>query len=207
MKYELQPKVAILDDNELTTVAGWVVIYNVDANTREFLTAAHQFLPVGVGVPANAYLDAPREVDDDHAIVRQGEQWTYPVDHRGKAIYSKETGAESIVTCLGDISNDFTLLKPNSEFDSWNGKKWVLDKEKQRKHEIKIAQSKKLQLINETNSTISNLQDAVDAGIANEQQAEMLKKLKGYRFQLNQIDTGKAPDIDWPAKPSNQNVA
>ncbi|QYN41953.1 tail fiber assembly protein [Gilliamella sp. ESL0443] len=128
-------------------------------------------------------------------------KWTYPADHRGKAIYSKETDAVSTVTEIGDIPNDYTLLKPSSEFDTWNGKKWVLDKEKQHQHDILVAQSQQSQLLNDANNTINNLQDAVDAEIATEQQIETLKCWKKYRFELNQLDVNTAPDIEWPANP------
>lgn len=201
MKYELQPRVAILDEKGLTTSAGWVIVYNVNSQTGEYQDATYQFLPIGVGVPAHAYLDAPNEVDDQHAIVRQGDKWTYPIDHRGKKIYSTKTGSESIVTNIADIPDGYTLLKPSSEFDSWNGKKWVLDKEKQHQHEIAVAQSQQSQLLNEANNAISNLQDAVDAEIATEQQIDMLKKWKKYRFELNQTDVNTAPDIEWPESP------
>lgn len=201
MKYELQPAVAILDENGLTTSAGWSIIYNVDSQTGEYQGATYHFLPVGVGLPAYAYLDAPKQVEDDHAIVRQGDKWIYPVDHRGKAIYSTETGAESIVTNIGDTPEGYTLLKPTSDFDSWNGKKWVLDKEKQHQYDVTTAQSQQSQLLNDANSAISNLQDAVDAEIATEQQTEMLKKWKKYRFELNQLDVNTAPNIQWPANP------
>ncbi|MCX8731233.1 tail fiber assembly protein, partial [Gilliamella sp. B2969] len=147
-------------------------------------------------------LDAPKQVEDDHAIVRQCDKWIYPVDHRGKAIYSTETGAESIVTNIGDTPEGYTLLKPTSDFDSWNGKKWELDKEKQHQYDVTTAQSQQSQLLNDANSSISNLQDAVDAEIATEQQTEMLKKWKKYRFELNQIDVNTAPDIKWPEKPN-----
>lgn len=203
MKYQLQPEIAILDENGLTTSSGWAIVYNTNAITNEYLGATYQFLPVGVGLPAQSYLDAPKEVDNDHAIVRQNNKWAYPADHRGKKIYSIGTGTESTVTSIGDISDGFTLLKPNSEFDSWNGKKWVLDKEKQHQYEIAIAQSQQSQLLTGANSAISNLQDAVDANIATEQQREMLKKWKKYRFELNQIDVNTAPDIYWPEKPNN----
>ncbi|NUF49928.1 tail fiber assembly protein [Gilliamella sp. ESL0250] len=129
MKYQLQPETAILDNDGLTIKAGWAVIYNVDSN-GEYLGATYQHLPIGVGVPANSYLDAPKPVKDDKAIVRVGDKWTYPADHRGKKIYSTATGAESTVTEIGDIPANCTLLKPNSEFDAWDGEKWVLDENK-----------------------------------------------------------------------------
>lgn len=201
MKYQLQPETAILNNSGITIHPGWRMVFNVNSQTNEYQGSTYQFLPAGVGLPAQSYLDAPKEVDDDHAIVRQDDKWIYPTDYRGKRIYSIETGAESTVTFIGDIPDDFTLLKPNSDFDSWNGKKWVLDKDKQHQYEIAIAQSQQLQLLNGANSAISNLQDAVDADIATEQQREMLKKWKKYRFELNQIDVNTAPDIDWPEKP------
>lgn len=201
MKYELQPVNAILDENGFTISSGWAIVYNVDGNTGEYLSSTYQYLPVGVGLPANAYLDAPDQLDDGHAIVRQNNKWVYPHDHRGETIYSTETGSESTVTSIGNIPDGFTLLKPASAFDSWNGKKWVLDKEKQHQHEIVVAQSQKLELLTDANNLISNLQDAVDAEIASEQQIELLKKLKGYRFELNEIDIDKAPNIEWPVKP------
>ena len=201
MKYQLQPETAILDENGLTTSAGWAIVYNVNPQTGEYVGATYQFLPVGVGLPAHSYLDTPKSVDDDHAIVRQKDKWTYPTDYRGKTIYSTETGAESTVKNIGDTPEGYTLLKPTSDFDSWNGKKWVLDENKQHQYDVTAAQSQQSQLLNDANSAISNLQDAVDAEIATEQQTEMLKKWKKYRFELNQLDVNTAPDIEWPANP------
>ena len=59
MKYELQPASAVLDKNGLTITAGWAIVYNVDAK-GEFLQATYQYLPTGVGLPAHAYLEAPK---------------------------------------------------------------------------------------------------------------------------------------------------
>lgn len=201
MKYELTPRMAQFDDKGFAHIAGWALIYNTDSKTGEFVNATYEYVSEGIGLPAHVCLDAPNDVDDEHAIVRQGDKWTYPADHRGKKIYSIEAGKETTVTTIGNIPDGFTLLKPSSEFDSWNGKKWVLDNEKKHQHEVATAQSKRLQLLNEVNEEISNLQDAVDAEIATEQQTELLKKLKGYRFKLNQIDVNTAPNIEWSEMP------
>ena len=201
MKYQLTPKKVEFGSNGFACVAGWATIYITDINTGEFVNATYEYVAEGIGLPDYIFLDAPDEVDDEHAIVRQGDKWTYPVDYRGKDIYSKATGTVSTVTHIGDIPDDFTLLKPTSEFDSWDGEKWVLDKEKQHQHDVAVAQSKQSQLLREVNAEIAHLQDAVDAEIATEQQMELLKRLKGYRFKLNQIDFDKAPNIDWGEKP------
>ena len=202
MKYELQPQSAVLDNNGLTISPGWAVVYNVDAK-GEFLQATYQYLPIGVGLPANAYLDAPKSVKDNQAIIHNGQQWTYPKDLRGTIIYSTETGAETTMQEVGEIPDGYTALKPTSEFDSWNGEKWVLDTEKQHQHDVDIATSQKKQLLSEANEQISYLQDAVDAKIASEQETQSLAEWKKYRVLVNRIDIEQAPNIDWPNNPNN----
>ena len=200
MKYQLQPESAVLDNSGLTISAGWVVVYNVDAK-GEFLQATYQYLPIGVGLPANAYLEAPQSVKDSQAIIHDGQQWTYPKDLRGTKIYSIDTGGETILQEVGDIPDGFTELKPTSEFDSWDGKKWQFDKNKQHQYEVNQASIKKNQLLSEAASQLSYLQDAVDSQIASEQETQLLVEWKKYRVLVNRIDIELAPNIEWPNQP------
>lgn len=202
MKYQLQPPTAILDNNGLTTVAGWAVIYNVDANTGEYITATYQYLPVGVGLPAYSYIDAPLPVEDNIAIVRQGDKWLYPNDYRGQTVYSIETGTELMIQNIGGIPVGYTKLKPKSEFDVWDGKKWQLDTNKKHQNEVNQATILKNQLISEATTQISYLQDAVDSNIATEQEIKLLADWKKYRVLLNRIDVNSAPNIIFPEKPN-----
>ena len=200
MKYQLQPESAVLDNRGLTISAGWAVVYNVNAK-GEFLQATYQYLPIGVGLPANAYLEAPQSVKDNQAIIHDGQQWTYPKDLRGTKIYSIETGGETILQEVGEIPDGFTELKPTSEFDSWDGKKWQFDKNKQHQYEVNQASIKKNQLLSEAASQLSYLQDAVDSQIASEQETQLLVEWKKYRVQVNRIDIELAPNIEWPNQP------
>ena len=200
MKYQIQPKSAVLDNSGLTISAGWAVIYNVDSK-GEFLQATYQYLPIGVGLPANAYLEAPQSVKDNQAIIHDGQQWTYPKDLRGTKIYSIETGGETILQEVGEIPDGFTELKPTSEFDSWDGKKWQFDKNKQHQYEVNQASIKKNQLLSEAASQLSYLQDAIDSQIASEQEAQLLVEWKKYRVLINRIDIELAPNIEWPNQP------
>ena len=200
MKYELQPQSAVLDNNGLTISPGWAVVYNVDAK-GEFLQATYQYLPTGVGLPANAYLDAPKSVKDNQAIIHNGQQWTYPKDLRGTIIYSTETGAETTMQEVGEIPDGFTTSKPTSEFDSWDGKKWQLDVNKQHQYEVNQASAKKNQFIADATAQISYLQDAVESEIASEQETQLLAEWKKYRVLVNRIDVQQAPNFDWPKQP------
>ena len=202
MKYQLQPESAVLDNDGLTISAGWTIVYNVDAK-GEFIQTTYQYLPIGVGLPANAYLEAPKSVKDNQAIIHDGQQWTYPKDLRGTKIYSTETGAETTLQEVGEIPDGYTDLKPASEFDSWDGKKWQFDKNKQHQYEINQASTKKNQLLAEATTQISYLQDAVDSQIANEQEAQLLIEWKKYRVLVNRIDIEQTPNIDWPKNPNN----
>ena len=202
MKYQLQPESAVLDNRGLTISAGWAVVYNVNAK-GEFLQATYQYLPIGVGLPANAYLEAPQSVKDNQAIIHDGQQWTYPKDLRGTKIYSTETGGETILQEVGEIPDGFTELKPTSEFDSWDGKKWQFDKNKQHQYEVNQASIKKNQLLSEAASQLSYLQDAVDSQIASEQEAQLLAEWKKYRVLVNRIEIDQAPNIDWPNNPTS----
>ncbi len=200
MKYELKPASAVLNKNGLTIKAGWAIIYNVDTK-GEFSQATYQYLPVGVGLPAHAYLEAPKNVQDNQAIIHNGQQWTYPTDLRGTKIYSTKTGAETTMQEVGDIPEGYTTLQPSSEFDSWDGEKWVLDTEKQHQNDIDVATSQKKQLLSKATEQISYFQDAVDSQIATEQETQLLAEWKKYRALLNRIDVQQAPNIDWPKQP------
>ncbi|MFQ1055820.1 tail fiber assembly protein [Gilliamella apicola] len=200
MKYQLQPESAVLGNSGLTISEGWVVVYNVDAK-GEFLQATYQYLPIGVGLPANAYLEAPQSVKNNQAIIHDGQQWTYPKDLRGTKIYSIETGGETILQEVGEIPDGFTELKPTSEFDSWDGKKWQFDKNKQHQYEVNQASIKKNQLLSEAASQLSYLQDAIDSQIASEQETQLLVEWKKYRVLVNRIDIEQAPNIEWPNQP------
>lgn len=69
-------------------------------------------------------------------------------------------------------------------------------------HLVSTAVEKKKSLRVVADSEIIWLQDAVDAGIATDEETALLAAWKKYRVLLMRVDTTKAPDIDWPATPS-----
>ncbi|HED3888731.1 TPA: tail fiber assembly protein [Morganella morganii] len=66
---------------------------------------------------------------------------------------------------------------------------------------IEQAEAKKQRLMSEATVIISPLEDAVDFGIATQEEEAALKEWKKYRIMLSRVDTTLAPDIDWPQKP------
>ncbi|MCE1787092.1 tail fiber assembly protein, partial [Enterobacter hormaechei] len=63
------------------------------------------------------------------------------------------------------------------------------------------VESKKQQFIVESSQQIAPLQDAVDLGIATQEEEAALLVWKKYRVMLNRIDISQAPDIEWPEQP------
>ncbi|EUD08649.1 tail fiber assembly protein [Providencia alcalifaciens] len=72
---------------------------------------------------------------------------------------------------------------------------------KSKEHHISEAKSKKQLLLAGATEAIAPLQDAVDLGMATEEEIALLNEWKECRVLLNRVDTSLAPDIDWPQKP------
>lgn len=69
--------------------------------------------------------------------------------------------------------------------------------------ELKIvAEGRKSELIRDAGEAIAILQDADELGIATEDELASLTLWKRYRVMLNRLDISKAPDIEWPEKPT-----
>lgn len=66
------------------------------------------------------------------------------------------------------------------------------------------AEQKKLQLRAAADAEISWRQDAVDSGIATDEETALLAAWKNYRVLMMRVDTSKAPDIEWPTPPNSQ---
>lgn len=64
------------------------------------------------------------------------------------------------------------------------------------------AEAQKQRLLTEAATAIAPLQDAVDLGMATDEEVERMTAWKKYRVLLNRVDTVNAPDIVWPELPA-----
>lgn len=204
-KYNLEITQGQIGQDGYVSQTGWVKTYYINEATREYIGATMEHITIGGGLPAGVYLDAPQLPEkDDIAIVRSLDEksWLHVTDHRGKTAYSMDTRQPLEVDFIGDLPDTLTLLEPKTEFDKWNGKKWVTDTEAQKAALVAEADNEKALRLNEANSTITYLQEAVDVGLATEAEIAALQEWKKYRVLLNRVDTSTAPDIEWPEKPN-----
>ncbi|MEY1387637.1 tail fiber assembly protein [Providencia stuartii] len=202
--YNLEIEQAEIGQNGLATKAGWIKTYIADPTTREYLNANMEYIYFDVSVSAGAYTDAPElPTKTGFAVVRSedGSKWEIVTDNRGKTAYSTETRQPIEVDFIGDLPEILTLLEPKTEFDAWNGKKWVTDTEAQKAALIEQAEQEKSQRLDEANNMLTYLQDSIDTGLATDEEAAALQAWKKYRVLLNRVDTSLAPNIEWPEKP------
>ncbi|HEM8290997.1 TPA: tail fiber assembly protein [Providencia stuartii] len=66
---------------------------------------------------------------------------------------------------------------------------------------IAEAEYQKQALLNEATAAIAPLQDAVDLGIATDEEREQLRVWKEYRVQVNRVDVGLGMNVNWPVSP------
>lgn len=180
-----------------------VKIYNYASDTLEFISASDGYIDENTAlIPYCTEVTAPKE-KEGFAVVFNSEtnEWEYKADYRGQTAYRTETGEEVNINFIGEIEPLFTILAPKTEFDKWNGKKWVTDTEAQKAALIEQAEQEKARRLEEANATIMYLQDAIEVGLDDDDYQAKLTAWKTYRVLLNRVDTSLAPNIDWPEKP------
>lgn len=200
---------AIWGSDGWASSSGWAFAHCVNTETGEYITSKDVWVSVGTSLPAGAYLDAPPSPQDGKAIVRNNDLWTYVDDFRGKTAYKKDTAQSIIISNLGPIPDNLTLIARNSVFDYWseNTGSWVKDLEAERFFLIQQAQTMRSSLMQEASQEISVLVDALDPSITafpDKSDQDKLNLWRSYRVDLSKVE--QQPEypfsISWPQKPN-----
>ncbi|MFJ5422279.1 tail fiber assembly protein [Pectobacterium parvum] len=200
--YSTQIKNAELNEHGLAINTGWITVYHVNSATREYQSASYEYVMQGVGLPADSYADEPQLPPVGQALRRSadGKAWEQVPDYRGQTVYSTETRQAQTVTQFGELHDNVTLLKPASEFDAWNGKKWVIDKAAQAAAALQAAQQELTTRKAAATSRINELTYAIDLDIATDDEKTALTAWQTYAVLLSRVDVN-AVKIDWPEAP------
>ncbi|MFJ5851901.1 tail fiber assembly protein [Enterobacter cancerogenus] len=185
------------------TTAGNVVVFNYDSETREILSSTTEYIPVGVGLPANACTDVPPEGKDGFVVCRTiaDDSWEYLADHRGETVWNTETGEPVEITQPGGYPAGTTTVAPETPYDAWDGEQWVTNEAAKIAADVKNAELKKAELLIMAGAIISPLQDAVELGIADNEESNQYDAWRKYRVLLNRVDPLLVPNLDWPEQP------
>ncbi|RAX14153.1 tail fiber assembly protein [Photorhabdus bodei] len=203
-KYSLEHETAVLGEDGLAIQAGWIKVYHSSQITREFTNSDIEYVMLGVSLSVGAYPDAPKLPDsDDKAVCRSvdGKCWQIVPDYRGKIVYDTLTREPIEITEIGELPETMTFKKPDTDYDTWNGKEWIVDKDLLKAHQINEAKQQQAALLQQANETISLLQDSVDLEVANDSEKEALLEWRKYRVLLTRVDVNQAPEVKWPEVP------
>ncbi|RNM08344.1 tail fiber assembly protein [Dickeya undicola] len=193
-----------LNEQGLSLSAGYITVYHIDPQTREYIGNTREYLMEGVGIPAHSFIDTPPAAQSGQAIVRSqdGLSWENVADYRGQTAYDKQTGQSSLVSQLGDLSDTLTLLPPATAYDIWQNDGWVTDAKAQQAAQVSAAQQQLAGYLAQAEKRLTVLQYAVELDMATEQETQALKDWKTYLVLLNRVDVSGAPAIDWPTMPA-----
>ena len=189
MKFEFSPE------------AQTIRVYNLSSLSNEFIGEGDAYIPADTGLPAHCTHIKPPACPQGHALVWSyaAEDWEIKVDLRGTTIYHKVTRETDTHRDLGEIPDTYTTLPPVSDYSKWDGSEWVEDLEAIVQDEQAQVTAKLSGLISNANDQIACLSDAVELGMATDDEANNLVLWKKYRVLLSRVDPA-APV--WPEFPT-----
>ncbi|HGJ5889828.1 MAG TPA: tail fiber assembly protein [Arsenophonus apicola] len=165
--------------------------------------------------PCDAYTDETHDILPFHTEIKpidkkkgfavvfneKNQEWEYQEDHRGLVLFDTKSRQSVTIEKLGKVPNYLTPLAPKSEYDVWDGERWVKNIEAENLAKRQKLESIKQQKLFDATQIITPLQDAVDLNMMTEEEKVKLTEWKKYRVLLNRVDTSTASDIEWPKKP------
>ncbi|EBY1891512.1 tail fiber assembly protein [Salmonella enterica subsp. enterica serovar Welikade] len=186
---------------KMSEQAQTIKIFNLRSDTNEFIGAGDAYIPPHTGLPANCTDIAPPDIPSSYIAVFDSETqtWSLHEDHRGETVYDTTTGNQVYISELGPLPENVTSVSPDGEYQKWDGKAWVKDEAAEKAAQLRQAEETKSRLLQMASEKIAPLQDAVDLGLATDDEKAQLDEWKKYRVLVNRVDI---LNPDWPEKPS-----
>lgn len=180
-----------------------ITVYNLRADTCEFIGQGEALIPAFTGLPANCTTVRPPEATAGFILIfdTDKKQWQAVENHRGETVFDTATGHPTDITQPGAYPPGTTPLPPANAWQRWDGSQWVADAQAEHAAQVSDAQGMKNGQMKQAGDVIATLQDAVDFGMATEEETASLTAWKKYRVLLSRVEPEMAPDIDWPDMP------
>lgn len=175
-----------------------ITIYNLLSATNEFIGKGDGFIPANTGLPAYSTDIAPPSAKDGFVAVFniESEKWSLIEDHRGKVVYDIHTGNAITFNQLGKLPDDVVSVAPDGDFAKWDGEKWNHDTDAERNAKINAILLEKNRLIKIVSEEIEILKDAIELGIATDDEQKKLVDLKKKRIELSRVNPSNTESID-----------
>ncbi|MGK0705572.1 tail fiber assembly protein [Yokenella regensburgei] len=186
---------------KMSEEAQTIKVYNLRADTCEFIGSGDAYIPPHTGLPANCTDIKPPKAAVGKVVVFDNEKmsWSQIENHRGKTVFNTQNGSGMYVSELGALPMGTTSIAPDGEYQKWDGKKWVKDEEAEQAARLGENKAKKTSLMQAANDQIAPLQDAVDLDMATDEEKQQLADWKKYRVLLSRVDCSNPV---WPEIPA-----
>ncbi len=195
----------IWGEDGFASESGWAFAHCINQSTGELIYSQDVWVVIGTGLPAGAFLDSPPQHEQGKAIVRKNGAWALVDDLRGITAYNKQTKQGEMISSLGPLPSDLTLIAPTSRFDVWDEDDgcWVKDDKAEQDWLTQQATYRRTSLLGEASNEIAALIDALDPEIISDPDDNNQVRLiswKVYRANLASVDCASHP-VQWPEKP------
>ncbi|AUZ66860.1 phage tail protein [Citrobacter sp. CFNIH10] len=201
MEYDCEGNVMIQFDNAgLATADGQLKVYVTD--DRGFLVGeAVAQISEGTSLPAHSYTDLPPTAGDNEVVMRSsdGHHWLVLPDYRGQTAYAKDGSGTMEIKEAGEVPDAYTLVKPQTEFDLWDGVMWVTDEVAAHTAAVAKAEACRQQLIDNAMQSIGTIQLKIQMGRAlSDKEKWKLNAVLDYTDEVLAIETDSPDNIQWP---------
>ncbi|EBT2120389.1 DUF4376 domain-containing protein [Salmonella enterica] len=107
-----------------------VRVYNLRADTHEFIGTSDAWIAPHTGLPANCTDIAPPDIPASHIAVfdPETETWSLNEDHRGETVYDTQTGNPVYISEPGPLPENTTTQAPTSPVDKFENGQWTPDR-------------------------------------------------------------------------------
>ena len=178
---------------------GDIRVFYFDPTTGEYAGWSDEYINAGVSMPGNSTDSDPGDDVTGEVAIFDGKKWQREEDHRGETVYSITDGSAAMVDYTGEIKEGFVAVGPATQYDKWNGKKWVTDTTAQHADAVDAAELKKQELIDTAMQSIAVIQLKLQAGrTLSDADKAKLNAVLDYIDAVTATDTSAAPDIAWP---------
>lgn len=193
----------VFDETGHASTAGTIRVFHYISSTGEYRGWSDEYIPVGVSLPGSSTTIDPGEDIAGHAWVFDGSSWVSKEDHRDETVYSITGGEPSIVDYIGAIRDGFTTLPPVTQFDKWDGEKWVTDTDAQYAAAINRAENERQKLLKHADDVMLDWRTGLMLGEISDDNRAKLSAWLAYKNQVKAVDVTTDPEnVNWPVAPA-----
>ncbi|WP_410752250.1 tail fiber assembly protein [Citrobacter youngae] len=106
------------------------------------------------------------------------------------------------VDYIGEIRSGYTTVAPSTQYDKWDGSKWVTDADAQRNAAIADAEKLRSQLLASADKVMLDWRTELMLGEISDANKAKLSAWMAYKNEVKAVDVTTDPEhVNWPALP------